>query len=123
MGQINSVVLEGNVVADGTVRHFGEKGIELSFTIANNHGYGDYEKTTFMKCKLYGKRGESVAPYVKKGGRVTVEGNIYIDTYDKDGERKYITYVKVNELSLGPKNSSATKETTDDRPGHDDIPF
>lgn len=119
MAQINKIILEGNVVADGEVRHFGEKGIELSFTIANNYGYGDYKKTTFIKCKMYGKRGEAVAPYVKKGGRVTVEGNICIDTYEKEGERKYITYIKINELSLGPRSKNENTGPKED----DDIPF
>jgi single-strand DNA-binding protein len=112
--------MEGNLVADGEVRHFGEKGVELGFTIANNSGYGDYEKTTFMKCKLYGKRGEAVAPYVKKGGRVTVQGSVLIDQYEKDGEKKYITYIKVQELSLGPKRESSSAPSGNK---DDDIPF
>jgi len=127
MSQINNIVMEGNLTADGDLRHFGEKGIELSFTIANNSGFGDYAKTTFIKCKLFGKRAESLVRYLHKGSKVTVQGNLFIDSYDKEGEKKYFTYIKVWELSLGPKSSAGSQsdETTDDDEDtkNDGIPF
>ena len=129
MSQINVIVMEGNLASDAVVRHFGEKGIETKFTIANNYGFGDYEKKTFMVCKLYGPRGEKLAEYLTKGIKLTVVGPIHVDVYDKDGEKKYLTYIKVDELSLGPKktsNSEPRQQKKDEYSGekfNDDIPF
>lgn len=131
MSQINVFVIEGNVVADAETRHFGTKGIETSFTIANNYGFGDYKKTVFINCKLYGERGPKICDYIRKGSHIIVTGPVFIDSYEKEGQKKYITYVKVEEISLDSKKQSPgteakqsyEKTSLNNYEHHDDIPF
>lgn len=87
-----------------------------NFSIAAKNGR-DKDATVWVRCALWGARGEKVAQYLEKGTRVTVMG--VITTREHNGK----TYVEcdVQELALqggGPKDSSRTvrNDTADDEP-------
>jgi single-strand DNA-binding protein len=83
----------------------------LSFTVANDVGYGDNKKTNWVKCAMFGKRAEgSLKDYLVKGTEVAISGELTLDEYDtKDGEHRANLSVFVNELTLvgGKKESNA----------------
>lgn len=110
----------------------------VTFSVAVKSGYGDKEKTTWPRCSMFGKRGESVLPYLKKGTQVAVSGELSINEYtDKEGQQKHSVDVRVNDVTLigGKKTEesepqrapqsrpapSAKKPTFDDMA--DDVPF
>ena len=73
---------------------------------------------------------EKLSPYVTKGKAILVEGELNIDNYEKDGERRSFTKVKVDRLEfLASNNNNENKNTTSDfgnfqEVGNDeDIPF
>jgi len=106
-----------------------------SFTAAVNSGYGDKAITTWVRCSMWGKRGESVAPYLLKGVEVAISGELTNREYtDKDGNKRYSLDVRVNDLTLigGKKDSGAQNQTPQQKPAQqgdnfsdfqDDIPF
>ena len=80
-------------------------------------------------CLIHLQHTEKLAQYVTKGKAVLVEGELNIDNYEKDGERRSFTKVKVDRLEFLAGNSNnenkANANTLDfQEVGNDeDIPF
>ncbi len=56
----------------------------MSFSVANNTGFGDNQKTHYFECSLFGKRAEGgLKDYMVKGQQVVVEGEISLNQYEK----------------------------------------
>lgn len=81
----------------------------VTFNGAVDSGYGDKKVTTWIRYTIWGKRGESVLPYLTKGSQVAVSGELANRPWkDKEGQDKYSLEVRVNELTLiGGKQNSA----------------
>lgn len=76
-------------------------------------GFGDRATTTWARCQLWGKRGESVAPYLKKGQLVGVCGEASLREYDKkDGSKGASLEVRVSDLTLLGKRDGDTQQQT-----------
>ncbi len=88
-----------------------ESGKKLArFSIATNESYRNsvgekVTETTWHILVAWGKIADIVEKYLNKGSEVAVEGKLINRSYtDKDGTKKYITEVQVNELlMLGSK--------------------
>lgn len=79
-------------------------------------------ETTWTNLVIWGKNAEILDKYTDKGSEIGVEGKLSNRSYtDKNGEKKYITEVVVNEILLlggGPKAEKAQLETNEA-----DLPF
>lgn len=102
----NKVQLIGNVGQDPEIRTL-ESGRKLAhLNIATNEIYkneqGDkVEKTEWHRVTAWGKTAEIIEKYVVKGKEVAVEGKLTHRSYDdKNGEKRFITEVVVNEILL-----------------------
>jgi len=80
------------------------------FSIATNESYRNAKgekvtETTWHNLVAWGKIAGIVEKYLNKGSEVAIEGKLISRSYtDKDGVKKYITEVQVNELlMLGSK--------------------
>ena len=59
------------------------------------------EETQWHNLVCYGKTAEIMEKYVEKGKEIAVEGKIMYKTYDdKDGQKRYSTEIRVDELVL-----------------------
>jgi single-strand DNA-binding protein len=73
----------------------------VNFSVAVKAGFGEKAVTTWVRCNLWGKRGESVLPYLNKGQLVGVSGELANREYqDKDGKARTSLEVRVNDLTL-----------------------
>ena len=91
---MNKVILNGNLVRDMEVRQT-KGGTDVGeFTIANNVGYGDNQKTTFVKCTIFGARVEALEQYLVKGAGVLIDGALEINNYETE-ENTWKTYVNI----------------------------
>lgn len=101
----------------------------VSFKGAVDSGFGNSKTTSWMKFNLWGKRGESLVPYLKDKTQVVVSGEIANREYtDKDGQKRYSLEVRVNDLTLvGGKQPDAPQDAGSKKPAADDfedtIPF
>ena len=102
----NSVQLIGNVGQEPEIKTL-ETGRKLAnITIATNDVYykenGDkVEKTEWHRVTAWGKTAEIIEEYVTKGKEVAVEGKLTHRSYDdKEGNKRYITEVVINEILL-----------------------
>jgi len=106
----NKVQLIGNLgnAPDVRTTETGKKWAR--FSVATNETYrnakGDkVTETQWHNLVAWGKVAEIVEKYLGKGKEVAIEGKLVNRSYtDKDGNKKYITEVQVNELlMLGAK--------------------
>ena len=56
---------------------------------------GDKMKTQKVFVKAYGKDADALAKE-KDGAEVRIEGKIKTDEYEKDGEKRYFTYILIS---------------------------
>lgn len=99
---INVVVMEGNVVADAVVSHAPTGTPFVNFRLAVGTGHGSYLHTLFANVKMAGKRAAAAAPHFKKGTRLAIRGELRTDEYEKDGERRWFTYIWAEDFTFQP---------------------
>lgn len=109
---MNNCTFISNVGRDAEVRFLQNGTAVAQFSIAVNSGYGDKQTTSWVNCAMYGDRAEKVAPYIAKGSRIGVSGEISLRTFKaKDGTEKTSLELRVNELTLlGNKDDKPAKE-------------
>ena len=96
---MNKLLVNGNIVRDMEVKDTG-KCLVGNFTIANNVGFGKDQKTNFVNCVLFGDIVESLVEYLVKGCKVLVDGELAIEQYEVNDEKKYTTKVYVKSLEI-----------------------
>ena len=109
---MNSWNFTGNLGNDCEQRYTQSGDSVVSFSVGVKSGFGDKASTTWAKCAMFGKRGEAVAPYLKKGTLVGVVGEVNNREYqDKDGQKRYSLDVRVNDLTLLGGKSDRSEST------------
>ena len=105
----NRVQLIGHVGQEPEVKTFDGGKKVANLTIATNEVYykenGDkVENTEWHRVSAWGKTADIIEKYVTKGKEIAIEGKLTHRSYDdKDGNKRYITEVMVNELVLMSK--------------------
>lgn len=102
----NRVQLIGNVGNDPEIKTL-ENGKKLAhLTIATNDSYKNdkgekVQQTEWHRVTAWGKTAEIIEKFVVKGKEVAIEGKLTHRSYDdKNGEKRYVTEVVVNEILL-----------------------
>lgn len=98
---MNKVIINGNLVKDMEVRATG-KSLVGNFTIANTNGYGDYKKTSFINCTLFGeKRIKGLEKLLLKGAKVLATGAWVQGSYDnKEGKKVYTNEIVIEDIEI-----------------------
>lgn len=107
----NSVQLIGNLGMDPEVKEVSNGNKMARFSMATSENYRNQKgekvtETQWHNIIIWGKLAEIAEKYLKKGKQIAVEGKLETNSYDdKDGNRKFYTQVKVNDLiMLGQDN-------------------
>lgn len=91
MSASNTVFIIGNLIADAELKFTAGGMAVASFAVANNYrkrqGDNWVDDVSFFDVGLFGKRAESVHPYLKKGQPVAVTGELRQDRWEKDGQK------------------------------------
>ncbi len=109
---INRVILIGRIVKDPDLRSTQTGSSVANFSIANNRIYtvsGERkEYTSFFNCIAWGKLGEAIAQYCKKGHRIGIEGRLQQRTWDdpSGNKRSTVEVVVENFQFLTPRQGS-----------------
>lgn len=142
---MNKLIISGRLTRDAEQRFLASGTAVLSFSVANNTGYGEKQETHYFDCSLFGKRAEGkLIDFLKKGTQVVVEGEISLNTYEKkDGTtgaslRVFVQNVELmggrgesgsmpssggNQQSQPPSNQKPASAPAQDEAFEDDIPF
>ena len=102
----NRVQLIGNLGNDPEIINL-DGGAKLAkFSIATSDSYKNaqgekVEETQWHNIVAWGKTAEIVENYLTKGKQVAVDGKLVHRSYDtKEGEKRYVTEIKCNELLM-----------------------
>lgn len=97
---INKVILIGNVGQDPEIKHINDTFSTAKFSLATSESWKDkstgerQSKTEWHKVEVTNSGLINIVEkYVKKGDKLYIEGKLQTDSYDKDGETKYITKI------------------------------
>ncbi len=102
----NTVQLIGNVGAVPEIKSFDGGKKMANLTIATNERYYNQkgekvEQTEWHRLVAWGPNADIIEKYVDKGKEIAIEGKLVHRSYDdKNGEKRYITEVVINELIL-----------------------
>ena len=127
---MNKIMLTGRLVKDAEMSFLPGTGMpKVTFTVATDRAYQkdkNNKKVDFIPAEMIGKHVEKLSQYLTKGKMVLTIGELNIDQYEKDGQKKSFTKVKVDRLEFlgGGKQedndpTGKFKEVLDD----DELPF
>ena len=132
--RMNKVIISGRLTRDSELSYIASTSTpKMSFSLAVERNYQkdkNNKKVDFINCEMLGKHTENLCQYVTKGKQILVEGELNIDNYEKDGEKRSYTKVKVDRLEF-LSNATTEKKTNTDTLGftdfqevdNDEIPF
>jgi single-strand DNA-binding protein len=112
-----NITLIGNLTADPEIKFLSSGACVANFTVASTPR--TYDKTSgewkdgealFMRCSLWRDAAENATESLTRGTRVIVTGKLEARSYDKDGEKRTVTELKVEEI--GPSLRYATAQVT-----------
>jgi single-strand DNA-binding protein len=133
MAGVNKVILVGHLGKDPEIRAL-EGGIKVAnFTMATTETYKDKngdkkDVTEWHNVVFWGAIVSVIEKYLKKGSQIYIEGKIRYRSYEgKDGQKKYITEVLGNNMTmLGKKDSGGSSSGQAGGSGNsdeEDLPF
>lgn len=97
----------GRITKDHELKSTTQGQAVLGFTLAINR---DKENTDFINCVSFGKTAELLNTYTGKGSQIAVEGWVKTRTYEKDGEKKYVTEIIANRVQFLDSKKQAPNE-------------
>lgn len=112
---MKSITIAGRIGGDATVRNTDSSDV-VSFNVAVDDGFGDKKTTLWFSCSMWGKRGVSVAPHLRKGTAVTVSG----DLSTREHEGKTYLQIRANDLTLQGGKSDGDSRPSNGASSYDD---
>ncbi len=107
---LNKVFVLGNLTRDPELKAL-PSGIQVcSFSIATNRVYKDkdgnkQESAEFHNIVAFGRQGELVGQYLRKGSQALVEGRIQTRSWEQDGQKRYRTEIVADRVQFGDRRS------------------
>ncbi len=139
---INKVILVGNVGRDPEIKSLPSGSRLATFSLATNERRKDdsgnwVDYTEWHNIVVWDRLVNVVEQYVHKGKLLYIEGAIRTRSWEQDGQKKYMTEIRVRELKLlggpggssssggdsGRRDSSASASGSGGFPDDDDVPF
>ncbi len=109
---MNKVILMGRLTRDAEVRYSqGDASTAVArFSLAVDRRFkrdGDDQSADFINCVAFGRTGEFMERFGRKGTKFLVEGRIQTGSYtNKDGQRVFTTDVVVEQVEFAESKSS-----------------
>src|ERR1035437_4819867 len=104
---VNKVILLGNLGKDPEVKYTQTGMAVAHFTLATNDKVKDkdgnwQDRSEWHNLVAFQRTAEIAAEYLKKGGKVYIEGRLHSDSWDdkETGQKKYKTEIIINDLVL-----------------------
>ena len=103
---VNKVILIGNLGKDPELRYTPSGQPVVTFSLATTERWNDrngqrQDRTEWHNIVVWGKLGELVNQYLKKGRSAYIEGRITTRSWDdKDGNKRYKTEIVANQVQF-----------------------
>ena len=139
---LNLAIIEGRIGKDIEIKQVGQSAV-AKISVATSEKWTDkntgqkQERTTWHNVEAWGKQAEIISQYFKKGDGIGLQGSIQTDEYEKNGEKRYSTKIKLTSfwfpVSSGQAQGNAQPQQGFTNPNagltpqpsaiSDDIPF
>ena len=111
---MNKVILIGRLTRDPDVRYSaGDNSMAIArFTVAvdrrqRRDATADQQTADFISCVAFGRQGEFVEKYFRKGMKAVIEGRIQTGSYtNKDGQKVYTTDIVAEQIEFAESKNS-----------------
>ena len=109
---MNKVILMGRLTRDAEVRYSqGDASTAVArFSLAVDRRFkrdGDDQTADFINCVAFGRTGEFMERFGRKGTKFLVEGRIQTGSYtNRDGQKVYTTDVVVEQVEFAESKAS-----------------
>jgi single-strand DNA-binding protein len=142
MRSVNKVILIGNIGKDAETKFTPGGVARTTFSIATSRRWKDKQTNEWKEetdwHNVVAWRSENVSNYLTKGKQVYIEGRLQTRSYEKNGEKRYVTEVVCDDVILlgGAGNSDGGRQAAADPPrapasqgapvtagDDDDVPF
>ena len=111
---LNTFCLQGRLTKDPVLKNIGQTCV-CKFTVAWNKKINDRETNLFIDCDAWGKLGEMVNKYFKKGQQIIVTLELFTNKYtDKDKIERAVINGLVTSVSFcgNKENTNSTTQAT-----------
>ncbi len=106
MRGFSKAIITGNITRDPEMRSTSSGSGVCSFSVAVNRTYRDAsgnnkEEVSFLDCSAWGKTGETIAKYAKRGTGILVSGRLSQRSWeDKSGNKRSSVEIVVEDFNF-----------------------
>ena len=118
MRGFSKAIITGNLTRDPELRSTPNGASVCSFSVAVNRTYRDAsgeqkEDVSFIDCSAWGKTGETIAQYCKRGSGILVSGRLEQRSYEtKEGEKRSRVEIVVDDFNfVGGGNADVSADS------------
>lgn len=98
---MNNWNFTGNLGNPAEVKYLPNGNAVCEFSVAVKSGYGDKEKTNWVRCAIFGKKAEGQLPsYLQKGTQVAISGELELQEWEGQNGKGAALSVRVENLDL-----------------------
>lgn len=108
------VTVVGNTTADADLRYTQGGKAVANLTVASTPRVYNRQTNTwedgdalFLRCSVWGDYAENVAASIFKGTRVIVQGRLKQRSYEKDGQKRTVVELEVDEIGVSLRYAQA----------------
>jgi single-strand DNA-binding protein len=110
---VNKVILVGRLGKDPELRYTPSGTAVATFSLATDESFKDrngdkQQRTEWHNIVIWRQLAEICGKYLHKGKQIYLEGKIQTRSYDRDGNKRYITEIVADQMQmLGSRGDSA----------------
>ena len=126
---VNKVILVGNLGQDPETRYMPSGGAVTNVSVATSETWKDknsgqmQERTEWHRVVFFNRLAEIAGEYLKKGGKVYVEGSLRTRKWqDQSGNDRYTTEIVASEMQMLDSRGGAGGGSDDGFAGYDQMP-
>ena len=110
---MNKVQLVGRLTKDPEVKLTTNQTAYCNFTVAVDRRFKDKDgqrQSDFINCVAWKQTADFIKKYFSKGSRIGICGSIQTRSYEKDGQKVFVTEVLVDEVEFVESTKAEAKE-------------
>ena len=120
---MNKVVITGRITKDIELRKTKNNKIVAEIYVACNRDFKDQEGnyiTDFIKTYVWENEANFLSKYAKKGSLIAVAGKIETNTYVKNDQKVYSTYINAEHVEI-LSNPKSERQDFEEKPNNNVI--
>ena len=119
MSGVNKVIIVGRLGRDPELRFLQNGNAVCKLNLATSEKYTNknhelVETTEWHRITIWGKPAENAAKFLVKGSLVYIEGKLKTNTYEKDGQKHWVTEILATNVQY--LSSKAENKENQERP-------